>query len=77
MAYILAVLGRGTGPKGDEMAGRSLGTNSQDLATILGPFRAISRAKFTTDSSSILVLFMSLRHMLVERVELFPKQCLH
>ena len=41
LGYILAVLGRGTGPKGEEMAGRSLGTDSQGLATILDPFRAI------------------------------------
>ena len=41
LAYILAVLGRGTGPKREEMAGRSSGTDSQDLATILDPFRAI------------------------------------
>ena len=34
-------LGRGTGPRGEEMAGRSQGTDSQDLATILDPFRAI------------------------------------
>ena len=33
--------GRGTGPRGEKMAGRSLGTDSQDLATILDPFRAI------------------------------------
>ena len=33
--------GPGTGPRGEEMAGRSLGTDSQDLATILDPFRAI------------------------------------
>ena len=38
---ILAVLGRGAGPRGEEMAGRSPGTHSQDLATILDPFRAI------------------------------------
>ena len=38
---ILAVLGRGTGPSGEEMAGRSPGTDSQDLATILDPFRTI------------------------------------
>ena len=35
------VLGRGTGPRGEEMAGRSRGTDSRDLATILDPFRAI------------------------------------
>ena len=41
LGSILAVLGRGTYPKGEEMAGRSPGTNSQDLVTILDPFRAI------------------------------------
>ena len=41
LAYILAVLGRGTGPKREEMAGRSQGTDSQDLATILDSFRTI------------------------------------
>ena len=41
LGYILAVLGRGTGPRGEEMAGRSPGVDSQDLATILDPFRAI------------------------------------
>ena len=41
LGYILAVLGRGTGPKGEKMAGRSQGTDSQDLATILDPFRTI------------------------------------
>ena len=41
LGSILAVLGRGTGPKGEEMAGRSSGTDSQDLATILDPFRGI------------------------------------
>ena len=41
LGYILAVLGRGTGPRGEEMAGGSRGTDSQDLATILDPFRAI------------------------------------
>ena len=41
LGYILAVLGRGTGPRGEKMAGRSPGTDSQDLATILDPFRAI------------------------------------
>ena len=41
MGSILAVLGRGTGPRGEEMAGRFTGTDSQDLATILDPFRAI------------------------------------
>ena len=41
LGSILAVFGRGTGPKREEMAGRSLGTDSQDLATILDPFRTI------------------------------------
>ena len=41
LGYILAVLGRGTGPKGEKMAGGSRGTDSQDLATTLDPFRAI------------------------------------
>ena len=41
LGYILAVLGRGTGPKGEKMDGRSRGTDSHDLATILDPFRAI------------------------------------
>ena len=44
LGYILAVLGRGTGPRGKKMAGRSPGTDSQDLATILDPFRAIFAA---------------------------------
>ena len=35
------VLGRGTGPRGEEMAGGFTGTDSQDLATILEPFRFI------------------------------------
>ena len=35
------VLGRGTGPRGEKMVGRSRGTDSQDLATILDPFRVI------------------------------------
>ena len=34
-------LGRGTGPKGEKMAAASPGVDSQDLATILDPFRAI------------------------------------
>ena len=38
---LVADLGRGTGPRGEKMAGRSLGTDSQDLAMILDPFRAI------------------------------------
>ena len=37
----MAVLGRGTGPRAEELAGRSRGTDSQDLATILDPFGAI------------------------------------
>ena len=41
LGYILAVLGRGTGPRGEKMAGGFTGTDSQDLATILEPFRAI------------------------------------
>ena len=41
LGYNLAVLGRGTGPKGEEMAGTSSGTDSQDLASILDPFGAI------------------------------------
>ena len=41
LGSILAVLGRGTGPRGEEMAGRFTGTDSQDLATILDPFGAI------------------------------------
>ena len=35
LGSILAVLGRGTGPRGEKMAGRSPGTDSQDLASIL------------------------------------------
>ena len=41
LGYILADLGRGTGPRGEKMARGSPGTDSQDLATILEPFRAI------------------------------------
>ena len=41
LGYILAVLGRGTGPRGEKMTAASPGTNSHDLATILDPFRAI------------------------------------
>ena len=41
LGYILAVWGRRTGPRNEEMAGRSRGTDSQDLATILDPFRII------------------------------------
>ena len=33
--------GRGTGPRGEKMAATCLGTDSQVLATILDPFRAI------------------------------------
>ena len=41
LGYILAVLGCRTGPRGEKMVARSRGTDSQDLATILYPFRAI------------------------------------
>ena len=41
LAYILAVLGRGTGPRGEKMAAACPGVDSHDLATILEPFRAI------------------------------------
>ena len=41
VGYVLAVLGRRTGPRGEKMAGSSPGTDSQDLATILDPFQAI------------------------------------
>ena len=41
LAYILADLGRGTGPRGEKMAGACPGVDSQVLATILDPFRAI------------------------------------
>ena len=41
LSHILADLGRGTGPRGEKMAGRSRGTDSQDLAMILDPFRVI------------------------------------
>ena len=41
LGYILAVLGRGTGPRGEKMAAACPGVDSQDLATILDPFRAI------------------------------------
>ena len=34
-------LGRGTGPRGEKMAAACPGVDSQDLATILDPFRAI------------------------------------
>ena len=40
---LAAPSGPGTGPRGEEMAGRSSGTDSQDLATILDPFRVIIR----------------------------------
>ena len=36
---MLAVLGRGTGPRGLEMAVAFMGADSQVLATILDPFR--------------------------------------
>ena len=38
LGSILAVLGRRTCPRGEKMAGRFTGTDSQDLATILDPF---------------------------------------
>ena len=41
LGYILEVLGRRTGPRGEKMAGGSPGVDSQDLATILDPFGAI------------------------------------
>ena len=41
LGYILADLGRGTGPRGEKMAAACPGVDSQDLATILDPFRAI------------------------------------
>ena len=41
LGYILAVLGRGTGPRGEKMAAACAGVDSQDLATILDPFRVI------------------------------------
>ena len=41
LVYILAVLGRRTGPRGEKMVGRSPGTLSQDLATILETVRVI------------------------------------
>ena len=37
----MEVLGRGTGPRGEKMAAACPGVDSQDLATILDPFRAI------------------------------------
>ena len=39
--YIVAVLGRGTGPRGEKMAAACPGVDSQDLATILDSFRSI------------------------------------
>ena len=41
LGYILAILGRGTGPRGEKMAAARLGVDSQELATILDPFRTI------------------------------------
>ena len=41
LGYILAVLGGGTAPRGEKMVGGSRGTDSQDLGTILDPFRVI------------------------------------
>ena len=41
LGYILADLGRGTGPRGEKMAVACPGVDSQDLATILDPFRTI------------------------------------
>ena len=41
LGYILAVLGRGTGPGGEKMAVACPGVDSQVLAIILDPFRAI------------------------------------
>ena len=41
LGYILADLGRGTGPRGEKMAAAFTGTDSEVLATILDPFRAI------------------------------------
>ena len=35
------VLGRGTGPRGEKMAAARPGVDSQDVATILDPFRII------------------------------------
>ena len=35
------ILGRGTDPRGEKMAGESPGTDSQDLVTILDPFQTI------------------------------------
>ena len=41
LGFILPVLGRGTGPGGEKMAAACPGVDSQDLAMILDPFRAI------------------------------------
>ena len=41
LGYILADVGRGTGPKGEKIAGRFTGTDSHDLGTTLDPFRII------------------------------------
>ena len=41
LGYILPVLGRGTGPRGEKMAAACQGVDSQVLATILDPFRTI------------------------------------
>ena len=41
LGYICSVLGHGTGPRGQKMAAACPGVDSQDLATILDPFRAI------------------------------------
>ena len=38
--YILVVLGRGSGPRGEKMAAARGGADSQVLATILDPFGA-------------------------------------
>ena len=41
LGYIFAVCGRGAGPRGEKMARGFAGTDSQSLATILGPFQII------------------------------------
>ena len=41
LAYILAVLGRGTGRRGEKIAAACPGVDSQDLATILTSFQSI------------------------------------
>ena len=41
LGNIMAVWGRKTGPRGEKMAGGFTGTDSQDLATILDPFRKV------------------------------------